>query len=109
MTFYCRQYLMFILITAFASNCVAASLSNDNFNHPFYVGILAGYGTTTWQGLVPEENKQNLALCLSTPIHVTEGGVVWGLYAGYEFIPYFALEASYMRYPNAKINFDPES
>lgn len=82
---------------------------NSKFNYPFYVGVTGGYGATTWEGLVPSEKNQSVALSMSTPTSVTEGGTVWGVFAGYEFIPYFALEANYMRYPNAKVNFDPDS
>ena len=46
---------------------------------------------------------------MSTPIKVTEGGSVWGVMLGYEFTPYFALEASYMDYPEAEIAFDKMS
>tara|TARA_R110000868_G_scaffold298752_2_gene558937 strand:+ start:1309 stop:1863 length:555 start_codon:yes stop_codon:yes gene_type:complete len=73
------------------------------------MGISGGYGSTTWYGLVPSANKQNMAMSMSTPIHVSEGGAAWGVYAGYEFIPTFALEASYMRYREATVTFDPDS
>ena len=43
------------------------------------------------------------------PTYVHEGGDVWGGFFGYELTPYFALEASYMRYPNAKVLFDKDS
>ena len=76
------------------------------FKHPLYVGALGGFGSTTWRGLVPSENNQNLAMSMSTPVNVGEGGQVWGFLAGYEFSPFFALEANYMHYPNAYINFD---
>ena len=79
---------------------------NAAFQHPFYVGVTAGYGSTTWQGLVPSDANKNEAMSISTPISVTEGGGVWGGFAGYELNPYFALEAHYMHYPNAKVSFD---
>lgn len=82
---------------------------NKGFSHPLYFGFSAGYGSTTWEGLVPSIKNQNLALSISTPISVTEGGAVWGFLAGYEFSPYFALEANYTRYPQASIFFDEES
>jgi hypothetical protein len=74
--------------------------------HPLYVGIIGGYGSTTWQGLVPSKENQNAALNMSTPIDVREGGTTWGVLLGYEFSPYFAFEASYMRYPNSTVYFD---
>lgn len=77
--------------------------------HPLYAGVLAGYGSTTWEGLVPAPINQNLAMKTSTPVMAREGGGVWGFFAGYELSPYFALEANYMRYPNATISFDEES
>ena len=80
--------------------------SSAAFKHPFYVGGTAGYGSTTWQGLVPSKINQNEAISISTPISVTEGGAVWGGLVGYELSPYFAMEAHYTRYPNATISFD---
>lgn len=82
---------------------------NTAFKHPFYVGVTAGYGSTTWQGLVPSDANKNEAMSISTPISVTEGGGVWGGFAGYEFSPYFALEAQYTRYPDATVSFDEMS
>ena len=82
---------------------------NQAFRYPIYAGIAGGFGSTTWQGLVPSVNNQNMALSISTPTSVQEGGVAWGLFAGYEFTPYFAIEANYMHYPDAKIVFDPDS
>lgn len=75
---------------------------------PFYVGATGGFGSTTWKGLVPLED-QNMALTISTPIRVTEGGRIWGVFAGYEFTPYFAIEANFRRYPNAEVVFDQYS
>lgn len=95
-----------INLFSFAATCEAET-TVDTFKHPFYIGFNGGYGATTWQGLVPL--KQNDAMFISTPTHVVEGGAVWGAFAGYEFMPYFALEASYMRYPNATVSFDPSS
>lgn len=58
--------------------------------------------------LVPSD-ADSLLLSVSTPVHVSEGGFVWGVYGGYEFLPMFALEAEYMRYPDATLEFDPMS
>jgi len=77
--------------------------------HPFYFGIGAGYGSTTWWGLVPTNENQNEAMILSTPSQVREGGIAGGFFIGYEFFPFLALEGSYTKYPNAKISFDEMS
>lgn len=87
----------------------ASILSENVFKYPFYLGGSIGYGSTTWQGLVAAHKKQNQAMLLSTPKKVSEGGWAGGVFAGYEFTPYFALEGSYTRYPNAKIIFDEMS
>lgn len=70
---------------------------------------MGGYGSTTWEGLVPTRENQNMALSMSTPIKVREGGGVWGAFTGYEFAHYFALELSYLDYPDAEVSFDPMS
>lgn len=82
-------------------NAVAA----DEF--PFYLGVSGGYGTTTWNQLV--SRNSTAAMSLSTPIRAEEGGMTWGIFAGYELIPSFALEGSYLRYPTATVYFDPMS
>ena len=81
----------------------------ESFAHPFYVGAAGGAGSTTWEGLVPTKTNQNLAMNLSTPTTVNEGGGVYGFFGGYEFGPYFAIEASYMHYPSAHVYFDEVS
>jgi opacity protein-like surface antigen len=105
---------MYKIIFAVAVCCyslaVKASVAPEvAMAHPLYAGILGGYGSTTWQGLVPSHDNMNDAILLSTPTKVNEGGGVWGAVLGYEFSPYFALEANYMRYPNAHIYFDADS
>lgn len=87
----------------------ALAYQTNKFKYPFYVGLSGGYGWTTWGGLVPPKNKQNFAMSMSTPTFVNEGGALWGAFAGYEILPTAAIEAAYMRYPNAKVTFDSTS
>ena len=93
----------------YSLSCLA-STEDDFKRHPLYVGVTGGYGSTTWTGLVPldlsEANEETLAMKLATPVKVDEGGGVWGGFAGFEFIPQFALEASYMHYHDARVIFD---
>lgn len=103
-----RKWLWAILFS-FLSAAHATEPANLGFVHPFYVGGVGGWGSTTWQGLVPKANKQNAAISISTPVAVQEGGRVWGLSIGYELMPTFALEANYMMFPNAQITFDEYS
>ena len=81
----------------------------DPFEFKLYSGGLAGYGSTTWQGLVPSEENQNAAISMSAPIRATEGGVALGAFVGYEFSPFFALEFAYTHFPDAIVDFDNES
>lgn len=105
-----KKYLIFLFtfICMFPLCSQANTQWVDNkYIHPIYAGLTGGYGQTTWGQLVSDE--PNAALSLSTPIHVKEGGFIWGAYAGYEIIPAFAFEASYMHYPDAELEFDPYS
>ncbi len=95
---------LFSFLFLFTSYC-SADASNLP-EHPFYVGAIGGYGSTTWKGLVPTRENQNVALMLSTPIDVDEGGSVWGILTGYEFTHFFAIELNYMHFPEANIHFD---
>jgi hypothetical protein len=101
-TLLCGALISFIVSISYAGTPI-----NDKFHNPFYVGLTGGYGSTTWGELVPPD--QNAAMSLSTPVSVSEGGFAWGLFAGYEFIPQFGLEASYMHYQAARLYFDPMS
>jgi len=89
--------------------CAGDTGSKLPYTHAFYIGVNGGYGSTTWMGLVPEIENQNMVLTMSTPMDVQEGGAVWGGFAGIEFTPYFALEANYLTYPDATVYFDSES
>ncbi|OGT36463.1 MAG: hypothetical protein A3F11_11785 [Gammaproteobacteria bacterium RIFCSPHIGHO2_12_FULL_37_14] len=102
-----KQIFCLIIFLFNFNQIFAAEFSHSTY--PFYLGITGGYGSTTWEGLVPPRNKQAAALLLSTPSDVSEGGGLWGYFMGYEIIPHFALEASYTHYPNAKVIFDETS
>lgn len=92
----------------FSINFCQAQVINP-YNHPLYAGIIAGYGSTTWSGLVATKKNQNDALMLSTPVDVEEGGATVGALLGYEFSPNFALEANYIHYPKSIVYFNPMS
>lgn len=100
---------IFIFISTLLICMIASAKEEIQFRHPLYLGATGGYGATTWEGLVPSPLNQNMAMKTSTPVMVREGGAVWGVFAGYELSPFFALEANYMRYPKATISFDADS
>lgn len=91
-------------LTLLSSTAVWAKVEN-----PWYVGAGVGWGTTTWQALVPSNANQNGALSISTPKSAHEGGFLWGVAAGIEVIPQFQVELNYWDYPDATIHFDPDS
>lgn len=103
------KLVLLLPLTICAFFCQKSSANVNAFPHPFYIGAIGGYGSTTWKGLVPPHEKQNLAMSLSTPTEVSEGGSVWGFFSGYELNQFFAIEASYMHYPDAQITFDSMS
>jgi hypothetical protein len=94
---------------------ISLSLSLSSFVYaqkldiPWYVGASLGWGSTTWRALVPQVSNQNLALSMSTPVEVQEGGLLWGVGGGMEVIPQFQVEFNYLKYPNALVTFDPDS
>lgn len=97
-----------ILTFCFSLSCFADYKTTiEENNHPFYIGVRGGYASTTWANLVPKD--MNEALSTSIPIRVSEGGSAWGFYGGYQVIPTFAVELSYMNYPTANLYFDPDS
>ena len=102
-------FILFLQLTVCTILCQKSTAGVSSFEHPLYLGIAGGYGSTTWEGLVPPKKNQNIAMSLSTPTEVSEGGGAWGFFGGYELNPYFALEAGYMRYPDAQVSFDPIS
>ena len=77
--------------------------------HPFYVGLIAGYGSTDWGMLVmkcdPSDvycNKNTVGA--SAPLSVSnDQGVVWGATIGYELKPSWGVEASYMKFPTTSV------
>lgn len=99
--------LFIFLFTLSAHARLADEVADGRFKYPIYVGLVGGYGSTTWGNLVPDALDSSIVI--ATPVRVTEGGGVWGVYGGYEIIPYFALELSWMRYPSADIYFHPYS
>ena len=62
-----------IFLCAFLYGSFAFSQESTQFNpssaHPFYVGVDGGYGSTTWNGLVPAPANMNLGMMTSTPPH----------------------------------------
>lgn len=104
-----KKIQLFLLFYLFFPSPFCLANSQDLPEHPLYFGAIAGYGSTTWQGLVPTKENQNAALMLSTPIDIEEGGSTWGLLAGYEFTRFFAIEINYVHFENANVHFDPMS
>jgi hypothetical protein len=103
-----KKTTFFLFLCSLFSSTFCLAEPNDLSKHPLYFGAIAGYGSTTWKGLVPKEDD-NSALMLATPIKVEEGGSVSGGVVGYEFNAFFALEASYMHFPDSDVYFDSMS
>jgi len=105
-----RFFLLYVLCIIYPCLVFSENVGSDfPDSHAFYIGANGGYGSTTWIGLVPEIENQNIVLTMSTPIDVQEGGGVWGGFVGVEFTPFFALEVNYLSYPDATVFFDKDS
>lgn len=77
---------------------------------PFYFGPLIGYGSTDWSMLALHCNGNDFcrqAVSESAPISAGDTGLVWGATIGYEVKPSWAIESTFMRYPNTTVLFDP--
>lgn len=72
---------------------------------PFYLGTILGYGNTNWHQLVNDNGMTDY----STPIRANDDGTAWGFVAGYYLSPTFAFEATYIKYPDARIKFSEYS
>lgn len=104
LTFLTGVFISFLILS-----CQLHATGQITSHHPFYIGVLGGYGSTTWEGLVPAKKSQNEAMMMSTPIRISEGGNIWGIVAGFEFIPFFAIEGNYTHYPDSTVHFDSMS
>lgn len=92
---------LFVGLLLLGMNVLAADVSRN-----FYLGAMLGWGTTTWNYLV---DRREFLAQLVTPDRVHEGGMTCGLFAGYQFTSFIALELQYLRCPRAKIYFAPLS
>ncbi|OCH97411.1 outer membrane beta-barrel protein [Legionella jamestowniensis] len=104
-----KKLVLWCLLFSYPLSSLANTHEKISPSSHLYIGAMGGYGSTTWEGLVPTRENQNMALSMSTPVKVREGGGVWGAFTGYEFARYFALELSYLDYPDAEVSFDPMS
>jgi hypothetical protein len=69
--------------------------------HPLYVGLITGYGNTNWDRLVEEDS----AAAIATPNSAEGEGVLIGGLVGYDITQYIGVEAQYIRFPDASVNF----
>lgn len=83
----------------------------------FYLGAITGYGSTDWGMLVINCDPKDIQcdatmrdiLAESAPKAAGDDGAVWGVTAGYEVNPTWAMEASYIRFPTTLIHIKPNS
>ena len=78
---------------------VAYASTNRTPPPRFYAGGTIAYGKTTWKQL----DSDDFAVQSSAPVSSIDKGTTWGAFLGYQFGKSFAMEATYMRYPNTHI------
>lgn len=100
----------FFLIILFVVCSISAALAGGSSakesieaKRPFYLGVLGGYGHTTWGELISPE--QSWLVLQSTPISTRDNGFVWGFLGGYNFTPNFALEATFVKFHDSDVYF----
>jgi hypothetical protein len=103
------KHQIYLFISLLFAVSTLQAYSQLESRHPFYLGLGTGYGSTAWGQLVPSKSNSILAMNMSTPTKVKEGGAIFNLFMGYELMPAFALEAAYTKYADAKISFDETS
>lgn len=100
-----KKIIFLILLVQSAMLFAAASDSSTEplvLQHPFYVGVISGYGNTDWSQLVSQDNSSANA----TPSSATGTGVIIGALVGYQLTEYIGFEAQYVHYPTSFINFE---
>jgi hypothetical protein len=105
-----------ILAILFLLGFNISSLANDHnltlwTQHPLYIGITGGWGSTDWSQVVVRSfsDDEKTTLALSAPTAAGDCGLVVGAMIGYEVASHFAFEANYMHFPTAKVVFDENS
>lgn len=104
-----KMKLKHLLLVLLSSLCISAfaddgmnSEGSQNMQHPFYVGVMSGYGNTDWGQLVAKDGVSSYA----TPLSASGSGAIIGALAGYQVTPYISVEAQYIHYPNTTIAID---
>jgi OmpA-like transmembrane domain len=67
--------------------------------HPFYFGVMTGYGNTDWSRLVAQDSETSNA----TPTAASGSGAIVGALVGYQLTQYIAIEAQYVHYPTSSV------
>lgn len=67
--------------------------------HPFYFGLMTGYGNTDWSRLVSQDATTSFA----TPTAASGSGAIFGAQVGYQITQYISIEGQFVHYPTSKI------
>jgi hypothetical protein len=94
-----KIFKILLLSIALISSCAA---DEQNFsNHFFYAGGMFGNANENWSDVVstdPLTQKTN-------PLSADGNGILFGLDAGYQFSPHFAIEGEMISLPSTKLVF----
>jgi hypothetical protein len=104
-----QLYLLLLLllslsIPAFADDNINVSLPL-NMQHPFYVGLISGYGNTDWGKVVAQDYDASYA----TPTAASGSGAIIGGLAGYQVTQYVAIEGQYIHYADSTVTLNPKA
>lgn len=106
-----KRIITVLLLTTVSSRVFAAvdtpaaPILPTVLQHPYYVGLISGYGNTDWSQLV----SQDQASSANTPLSASGSGAIIGALFGYQLLQNIAIEAQYVHYPNSQVTLLPDN
>jgi hypothetical protein len=98
-----RSLICLVFFLTFSNGVFSNSKGYQSFPHShLYAGLTLAHGETAWKNLVSDD----FIVQISAPKSAEDYGTAWGGFLGYQFGQQFALEATYLRYPNTRILLD---
>lgn len=92
-----------LLTIALVTSCAA---DEQNFsNHFFYVGGMSGNADADWSSVVGTD----ISTLGPNPLSADGNGMLFGLDAGYQFSPHFAIEGEFIDLPSSKLVFESQN
>lgn len=99
--------LLFSLIAPKVLSEHGRSLSVQQHKNHFFINLTAGFGSTDWAALIPEDPKD--PAIFATPLAAVDTGLVYGLGIGRYFSENFTLSLNFTQFPDSLITLHDSS